>query len=105
MSTKAKNLARSWPVPETNGNSKMNGDHVVLSSDTEAGTDDDDEENEDALFGLSKRKRRKNLNDHGVREKRYFINFWTNSNKFILVRVRLMNGLTKRRLSSTGKSA
>lgn len=78
---------------------------MLVSSDTDAGTDDDDEENEDALFGLSKRKRRKNLNDHGVREKRYFLNFWTKSNKFILVRVRLMNGLTKRRLSSTGKSA
>ena len=78
---------------------------MLVSSDTDAGTDDDDEENEDALFGLSKRKRRKNLNDHGVREKRYFINFWTKSNKFILVRVRLMNGRTKRRPSSTGKSA
>ena len=78
---------------------------MLVSSDTDAGTDDDDEENEDALFGLSKRKRRKNLNDHGVREKRYFLNFWKSSNKFILVRVRPMNGLTKRRLSSTGKSA
>ena len=49
----------------------MNGDHVTISSGTDADSDEDgDEENEDALFGLSKKKRRANLNDPATREKR-----------------------------------